>query len=80
MTTVSIEVDGRRYDVTANTSVAAALMDLPTQVPTAHDGSPFCGMGSCHACLLTVDGVRGVRACITPVRDDMTIERTEAAT
>jgi len=29
----------------------------------------FCGIGACHDCLVTVDGVTGVRACLAPVRD-----------
>lgn len=76
MRTVSIRVDARVYDVPADTSIAAALLRAP-----ATDDDPgiriFCGMGSCHACLVTVDGVRGVRACVTPVRDDMSIDRAE---
>lgn len=78
MRTVSIRVDDRAYDVAADTSIAAALLSLPEtdDVPNVRI---FCGMGSCQACLVTVDGVRGVRACITPVRDDLSIERTETS-
>jgi hypothetical protein len=28
----------------------------------------FCGMGICFDCIVTVDGVPNVRACMTPVR------------
>jgi len=27
----------------------------------------FCGIGACQDCLVTVDGVGGVRACVAPV-------------
>ncbi|MDW8398892.1 MAG: FAD-dependent oxidoreductase [Acetobacteraceae bacterium] len=29
----------------------------------------FCGMGVCQECLVTVDGVPNLRACMTPLRD-----------
>lgn len=38
----------------------------------------FCGMGVCFECLVTVNGVPGVRACLTPVQDGMQVE-TDAA-
>jgi predicted molibdopterin-dependent oxidoreductase YjgC len=34
----------------------------------------FCGMGICFDCLVTVDGVPNVRACMTPVEEGMVIE------
>ena len=40
-------------------------------------GSPrglFCGIGNCYECLVTVDGVPNVRACVTPVAAGMVIE------
>ena len=33
----------------------------------------YCGIGLCFGCLVTVDGVAGVRACITPVQPGMRI-------
>jgi thioredoxin reductase len=38
----------------------------------------FCGMGVCQECLVAVDGEPGQRACMTPVRDGMTVERQPA--
>jgi sarcosine oxidase, subunit alpha len=35
----------------------------------------YCGTGDCPNCLLTVDGVPGVPACITPARDGMRVRR-----
>lgn len=34
----------------------------------------LCGMGICYDCLVSVDGVAGVRACMTPARPDMVVE------
>lgn len=36
--------------------------------------SLFCGMGICFECLVTVDGVHAIRACVTPVADGMRVE------
>ena len=44
---------------------------------TARAGEPrgyFCGMGVCQDCLVTVDGLPNVRACMTPVRDRLRVE------
>ena len=65
---LSITVNSGDRDVPADVSIAAALLEAGDRVAV------FCGMGSCHACALTVDGVQGVRGCITPVRAGMTIE------
>ncbi|MDP9119493.1 MAG: (2Fe-2S)-binding protein, partial [Actinomycetota bacterium] len=37
--------------------------------------SLFCGTGDCPNCLVTVDGVPGVRSCLTPARDGMQVRR-----
>jgi sarcosine oxidase subunit alpha len=34
----------------------------------------FCGMGICYECLVTVDGLPNVRACMTPVSEGMVIK------
>jgi NADPH-dependent 2,4-dienoyl-CoA reductase/sulfur reductase-like enzyme len=38
----------------------------------------FCGMGVCQDCLVTVDGVPNLRACMTELRDGATIRSQEA--
>ncbi len=35
----------------------------------------YCGTGECPNCLVTVDGVPGVRSCVTPARDGMRVRR-----
>jgi len=37
-----------------------------------------CGQGHCSACAMRVDGLPGVRTCVTPVRAGMTVEREHA--
>lgn len=74
-----IEVDGEQVEAYAGESVAAVLLAKGRRVlrRTSKDGAPrgiFCGIGVCFDCLVTIDGVPGVRACMTPVRSGMTVE------
>lgn len=70
-------VDGERRDLLPGRSLAAALIGADRPV-TRHDRAgrpraPFCAMGVCFECALTVDGVPLVRACQEPVRAGMTV-------
>ena len=76
---VPVVLDGERVRVPAGASVAAALASggvtaLRTSAPSGARRAVFCGMGACHECAVTIDGVPGVRACITPVASGMRIE------
>ena len=75
---VRITVDARPLDCYLGESVAAAMIaesdDLTLR--TTSEGDPrglFCGMGVCFECLVVVDGVPNTRACMTWVRDGMTV-------
>ena len=37
----------------------------------------FCGIGRCTDCIMIVDGIPGVRTCITRVHEGMTVERQQ---
>ena len=76
---VTIVVDGRAIAATAGVPLGAVLHELGATLRHTPGGSPrglFCGMGVCFDCLVTVDGRRDVRACVTPVRDGMRVERS----
>jgi predicted molibdopterin-dependent oxidoreductase YjgC len=72
-----IEVDGRLVPAAPGQTVAAALIGAGITVfrhtPTGAPRGVFCGMGVCFDCLVTVDGLAGQRACITPVRPGMRV-------
>jgi sarcosine oxidase subunit alpha len=72
-----VEVDGEWVEAYAGESVAAILIACGKRVfHHAEDGSKsgyFCGIGRCFSCLVTIDGLSGQRACVTPVRPGMTI-------
>jgi predicted molibdopterin-dependent oxidoreductase YjgC len=77
--TLTIQVDGRSMEVPAAASLAAALAlngvsALRLSEPSHLVRGVFCGMGSCHDCSVTVDGVIGVRSCLTPVTQGMDVE------
>lgn len=40
-----------------------------------HPRGFFCAIGKCSACLVEVDGIPNVRACITSVREGMKVRR-----
>jgi aerobic-type carbon monoxide dehydrogenase small subunit (CoxS/CutS family) len=74
---LTILVDGEPVAAFAGESVATVLLALGRRTfrHTEH-GAPrglFCGMGVCFDCLVTVDGVENVRACLTPVTEGMVI-------
>ena len=75
----NLVVDGRLVMAYAGESIAAVLMASGARATrfTARAGEArgyFCGMGVCQDCLVTVDGVPNVRACMTPVREGMRVE------
>ena len=67
----TVSVDGTEVTAYDGDSVAAVLMrdGRASWRRTRHGNRPrglFCGIGACQDCLVTVDGVDGVRACVAP--------------
>ena len=76
---VSIRVDGRRVDAAAGESVAAALLAEGIQRTHASEvrgapRGPYCAIGACFDCLVTIDGVGNRRACMVEVAPGMSVE------
>jgi D-hydroxyproline dehydrogenase subunit gamma len=76
--TVRIEIDGKLRHVPPHYSVAAALLESGADAcrTTAVSGvkrGPFCMMGVCFDCLVEIDGVPNVQACMTRVRNGMQV-------
>jgi predicted molibdopterin-dependent oxidoreductase YjgC len=75
---LTIEVDGQPVEAFAGETVAAVLLALGHRSfrHTDKEHAPrglFCGMGICFDCLVTIDGVPNVRACMTPVQAGMVV-------
>jgi sarcosine oxidase subunit alpha len=81
--TVRVTVDGRALDVPADVSVAAALLDAGVTAfrrsLRGEPRAPLCGMGICHECRVTIDGIAHRRACLEPVADGLVVETTGGA-
>lgn len=76
---VAITVDGRPVAARAGDTVAAALLaagirHCRTTPVSGAPRAPYCLMGVCFDCLVTVDGVGSRQGCLIPVRDGMKIE------
>src|SRR6478609_2015419 len=74
---VRISFDGREIEALEGETVAAALAAADiVAVRQARSGAPrgpFCGMGVCFDCLVTVDGRPSQRACLTKVAAGMEV-------
>lgn len=74
---VTIEVDGVNIDAIPGETLATALLaaGIRTFRRTRSDAprGPFCNMGVCFDCVVTVDGQAGIRACMSAVREGMRV-------
>lgn len=77
---VRVTVNGAELQCRQGDSVAAALFAggvsacRDTAVHEVPRG-PYCMMGVCYDCLVTIDGQANQQGCMTAVREGMKIER-----
>ncbi|CAI0693077.1 (2Fe-2S)-binding protein [Serratia ficaria] len=75
---LTLTIDGERRRVPAGISVAAALnlsgQDRCRLSVNQKPRAPFCGMGICQECRVTINGLRRL-ACQTLCQPEMRIER-----
>ncbi len=81
---VALSVDGVRIEARAGDLLAAALLASGNGVCRATPVSgapraPYCMMGVCFECLVTVDGMGSRQACLVPVREGMVVETQRGA-
>ncbi|MES9544004.1 2Fe-2S iron-sulfur cluster-binding protein [Actinomadura sp. NPDC000600] len=73
-----ITVDGEPVDGVAGQTLAGVLLAAGRRTwrrgPSGAPRGVFCGIGACFDCLLTVNGVRDVRACRRRARDGDAVE------
>jgi sarcosine oxidase subunit alpha len=79
----TILVDGRRIAARRGEPVATALLSagrplLARSAKYHRPRGPFCLVGSCHACLVRVDGQPNRRACRTPCAEGLAVETQHA--
>ena len=77
--TLAVTLDGKSVparpgDTVAATLFAAGLDHCRTTPVSGAPRAPYCMMGVCFECLVTIDGVGNRQACLVTVRDGMAIE------
>lgn len=80
---VSITVNGtpvlaRQGDTVAAAMLAAGLVRTRRSPVSGAPRAPFCLMGTCFECLVVVDDVPHVQACMTRVRAGMRVATQDA--
>ena len=76
--TVRVTIDGRTYETREGETVAAAMLAIGIDScrTTALSGAPrapYCMMGACFDCLVSVDGVGNRQGCLVRVKEGMVI-------
>lgn len=74
---VRIFVDDQPVPAFEGETIATALLGAGHLVSRTINEQPlgvYCNIGICHSCVMTVDGVPGVRICRTPVADGLRLE------
>jgi sarcosine oxidase subunit alpha len=75
---VTLIINGRQVTAYEGETVHVAFLAADIRgmrnSKTGEPRSVFCGMGVCFECLVTIDGVRDQRACMTVVREGMVVE------
>lgn len=69
-----IEVVAREGEPIASALLAAGFRVFRTMPQSAAPRGGYCMVGRCGDCLVEVDGVAGVQACTTLVRDGMMVQ------
>ncbi len=76
----SLRFDGKRVEVHEGDTIAAAafragIRTFSRSLKSHRRRGLYCGTGDCANCLVTVDGMPGERACVSPARDGMRVAR-----
>lgn len=75
---ISVNVDGKAVQVTAETTVAAAVFiagaDFARISVSGEPRAPLCGMGICFECRVTINGQAHLRGCQILCRAGMEIK------
>jgi len=66
-----VQTSARPGDSVAAAMLAAGRLDCRNTAVSGAVRGPFCLMGLCFDCLVTVDGVSSLRACMIAAREGM---------
>ncbi|MEM7197358.1 MAG: (2Fe-2S)-binding protein [Pseudomonadota bacterium] len=75
---ISVTVDGQRISLPGHMNLAAALLGTGRMIfhHTANGSprGPYCMIGQCFECIMTINGRAQTQACMVRVEADMVIE------
>jgi sarcosine oxidase subunit alpha len=76
--TVRLTIDGKAIDAREGDTVAAALLaagidHCRTTPVSGAPRAPYCMVGVCFDCLVTIDGVGNRQGCLVRVQDGMAV-------
>src|SRR5215472_11258246 len=69
-----VAAQAREGDSVAAALLAAGHLACRTTAVSGVPRAPYCLMGVCFDCLVTIDGVGNRQACLVPVHEGMTVE------
>src|SRR5699024_7988661 len=77
--TVSFTFDGKTYEGYEQDTIASALLANGIRTIRYHEatGNPrgiYCNIGHCYECRCNVNDVSNVRACLTPIEENMVVK------
>ena len=77
---LSFTIDGKKHSAPDGVTVAEAMLlaglDHTRLSPVGRQPrAPYCMMGVCFECLVTIDGVTGRQGCMVRLKDGMQITR-----
>ena len=67
-------ISARAGDTVAAALLAAGIDHCRTTPVSGAPRAPYCLMGVCFDCLVTIDGVGSRQGCLVPVREGMAVE------
>ena len=76
---IKFTYDGKEYVGLEGDTIASALLANDVRKLRVHEASSrprgiYCNIGHCFECRVTVESQEGIRACLTPIKDNMVIE------
>jgi predicted molibdopterin-dependent oxidoreductase YjgC len=79
---VRLSIDGEAILAYEGETIATALLTAGRRTfRHTISGKPrgiFCGIGLCYDCLVNIEGMGNVRACVTPVHEGMRVATAPA--
>lgn len=74
-----VSVVARSGDTVAAALLAAGFDEFRSMPASRTQRGPYCMMGVCFDCLVTIDGVGNRQSCLVPVTQGMRVERQNGA-